>query len=87
MFHTCCCYLGLESGQHVEIRLLCGIVLDSRVVNTFRIYQIVLLVWSRAWSTCWDSIEMFNQIGFESGEQIEIALVCSIIRDSRVVNM
>ena len=63
-------YLGLESGQHVEILPMFSIALDSRVVNMLRFYEYVFFFIS----------------GFASGQHFEIQVICHSGLDSRVVN-
>ena len=76
-----------ESGQYVEIQLICHFMLDSRVVNMLKFYSCLLLPCIRVWSTCWDVMNTFYCFGLESGQHVEVQGICHFMWDSRVVNM
>ena len=80
-------YLWLESGQHVDLLLICSFMLDSRVVNMLKFYECVLLFGTWEWSTCCDSVNVFFYVGLESGQHVDVLPRCSIALASRVVNM
>ena len=72
-------YVGLESGQHVDILPMFSIALDSRVANMTRFNEYVLLLWIREWWTCWDSTNVFYCIGFESCQHVDNTWIRSFI--------
>ena len=80
-------YSGFESGQHVDILCIWSSMLDLRVVNMLKFHPCFLLHWIREWSTCWDSMNTCFHFEFESGQHVEVQLMCSSMLDSRVVNM
>ena len=82
-----CFHVWLTSGGHFETLAMYYIALVSRVVNMLRSNEFILRLWTWEWSTCWDSMNMFFCLVFESGEHVEIPPIFSIALGSSVANM
>ena len=78
---------GFMGGQHVEFRFVCSCIWDLTVANVLRSYPCFLLPRIGQCPTCWESMNTLNDYGFESGQHVDIQVICFSMFDSRVVNM